>query len=727
MSRLCLKGRMDSNTTNADGYASAFEVYYQLGWSVIPLKHGTKWPPPKGWTGEDGAIPSYPDMHAWAQKRPKSNIAIRLPRNVIGIDVDHYGAKKGGDTFAEAQRRWGSTKPTYRSTSRTDGVSGIRLYRVPEGVKLAESIEFDELGLGGIEVVQFHHRYVMCWPSVHDKSGDTYRWIAEIDDTVMDGPPALDDLPELPGAWVEALTEPERNSVELPPDFVLGASDLFTEGEQSPRVALKLGRAIENLYAANSRSRHIVTRDRVLGLLRLGKNGEPGVRSALNALCDVFVNRVAKERTGGRREARAEFKRFVYGSDKDAKAKRIGPKILKLLADDSYDDDDEDDEADAISSDTTLGESFDSPEPADESDEDDAREAKVTRRVEALQLDAEARRRLKAIDAQQLCANASAPIPLAEFLAVPDTEAQYRISELWPTGGRVLLTAQKKAGKTTMVDNVVRSLADGRPFLNQFATAPARIALIDAEMDENQMRRWLRAQSITNQGNVAVLPLRGSVSAFNIMNPDVMATWAGWLRGYDVIILDCLRPVLDALGLDEDHDAGTFLVAFDALLKSCGASEAIVVHHMGHNGERGRGSSRIEDWPDAIWRIVRDKDADDPDDPAGDRYFKAFGRDVNVPEGKLDYTHETRELSYLGVSRKAGKALHLVPAVVDLVRAKPGLTKNHIEKAEDLSASRRQEIRDALATAIASGYVFAEKAEDSSHAIRHYISPSHAL
>jgi len=58
---------------------------------------------------------------------------------------------------------------------------------------------------------------------------------------------------------------------------------------------------------------------------------------------------------------------------------------------------------------------------------------------------------------------------LTEFLAVPDTDAQYRISERLPTAGCALLTAQCKAGKTSMVDNLVKALADSRLFLNQFA------------------------------------------------------------------------------------------------------------------------------------------------------------------------------------------------------------------------------------------------------------------
>lgn len=41
-----------------NGYGAAFDTYQRLGWSVLPLRRGTKWPPPKGYTGANGDTPS---------------------------------------------------------------------------------------------------------------------------------------------------------------------------------------------------------------------------------------------------------------------------------------------------------------------------------------------------------------------------------------------------------------------------------------------------------------------------------------------------------------------------------------------------------------------------------------------------------------------------------------------------------------------------------------------
>ena len=98
----------------------------------------------------------------------------------------------------------------------------------------------------------------------------------------------------------------------------------ITEGKPSPAVSRRLGVALGELFSGECR--HDAIRDDVLGLLRVGKHGEPGVKQALNALCEAFINRVAKNRQGGRAEALAEFKSFVYGD-----------KVPALLADPAYD------------------------------------------------------------------------------------------------------------------------------------------------------------------------------------------------------------------------------------------------------------------------------------------------------------------------------------------------------------------------------------------------------
>ena len=50
---------------------------------------------------------------------------------------------------------------------------------------------------------------------------------------------------------------------------------------------------------------------------------------------------------------------------------------------------------------------------------------------------------------------------------------------------------------------------------------------------------------------------------------------------------------------------GAYSRHFDELLSEARIGEGVFVHHMGHYGERARGDSRLRDWPDGEWRLVR--------------------------------------------------------------------------------------------------------------------------
>ena len=65
--------------------------------------------------------------------------------------------------------------------------------------------------------------------------------------------------------------------------------------------------------------------------------------------------------------------------------------------------------------------------------------------------------------------------PLTALLDEHFGPIRYRIEGIAPTNGRALLVAQYKAGKTTLVGNLIRALADGEPFLGHFdVTRPAQ-------------------------------------------------------------------------------------------------------------------------------------------------------------------------------------------------------------------------------------------------------------
>jgi hypothetical protein len=117
---------------------------------TLPLPAGQKFPPPAGYTGEDGIWPTDETIADWSDRAGDAfNLALRLPENLIGIDVDAYDEKPGGATLADAEARWGALPATYVSSARADGVSGIRMYRIPSG------LDWPNVVGPGIETIRF--------------------------------------------------------------------------------------------------------------------------------------------------------------------------------------------------------------------------------------------------------------------------------------------------------------------------------------------------------------------------------------------------------------------------------------------------------------------------------------------------------------------------------------------------------------------------------------------
>jgi AAA domain len=296
-------------------------------------------------------------------------------------------------------------------------------------------------------------------------------------------------------------------------------------------------------------------------------------------------------------------------------------------------------------------------------------------------------------------------LTLRERLARPHPPVRWRIMQLQAVNHRVLLAAQFKAGKTTLAANVVRSLVDGDAFLDTYDVAiiEGTLALLDFEMSASQLDDWYRDQMIENDDRLIVIPMRGAASSFNIIEPEARARWVARLkaRGVKYVILDCLRPVLDALGLNEHTEAGLFLTAFDALLREADIPEALVIQHMGHKSERARGDSRLLDWPDVGWTLVRESE----DDPASPRFIKAFGRDVDVAETQLAYNPTTRRLAVEGGGSRTDAKVNTV--LLDIwnfvAQAQKPPSGRQIEEALRLNDHPQKLIRKAIRDGVARG------------------------
>jgi hypothetical protein len=300
----------------------------------------------------------------------------------------------------------------------------------------------------------------------------------------------------------------------------------------------------------------------------------------------------------------------------------------------------------------------------------------LERKTQQHQIADMARREAKSRDLQLAAAQDMSVVEwmtTRELIAKDMPPVRWLIDGLWPKQGVVGLFGQAKAGKSTFIMNVVRSLVTGKKFLGQFdVTVPkGNIAVIDLELSEMKLQEWYREGGI-NTDKVYVVSLRGRAGTIGrqMLDLEARAALARQFRerNIEVLIIDPLSVLLNGMGIDENSNSevGNMLrMGIMALVTEAGISDCLIAHHTGHGGKRERGASVIGDMPDALWYLtVKEATASDSDDEGeptsdNDRFLRAKGRDVEVPESLLGFNGDSRVLSIdkIGASRSKLKFL----------------------------------------------------------------------
>jgi hypothetical protein len=632
-----------------------------------PAKH------PRTTNGLTDATADEAQISAWWGKWPHANIAIATgaESGIVVVDVD---TDKGGQaTIEKLEAEHGPFSDTLRSN--TGGGGYHLIYQHPgQAVKTrarAFGAGVDSRGDGG---------YIIAPPSTHI-SGRVYAWQTPVD-PIRPFPPFL----------LATLTSRSR----LIPANVVPLRRRGSAG--TPYGLAALEGLLDELEAAPEGARNDTLNAVTYRIGRLIGGGELDQAATLS-----FIEEAALSIGLGQ----SEVKRTM--------ASAVGAGLSQPLS--------------APPRASTTRTPAPPPAPASNSEPPAQTEASAPSDVDkqfaaSVELEAQKIRIRRA--AERLIQTETVPVEepqiltLRQRLALPRPPIQFRVAGWHPERARIVLSAQYKAGKTTVTGNLARSLADSEPFLSSAEVSPVAgtIWILDFEMSPNMLDSWLEAQRIQNDDQVFVVPMRGLATAFDLFNPDVYQQWVQRLKaaGAAYIILDCLRPILDSLGLDEQHDAGRFLLQYDQLLADADVAETLVVHHMGHVAERARGDSRIRDWPDVEWRLVREK----PEDPASPRYLSAFGRDVEVGESRLHYDPYTRRLSLGEGSRQDASARRALADILEAIESEPGLSRRQIEDRVASETYSREAVRAGVLIGVRDGLIRTEPG--ARRAILHYSS-----
>lgn len=598
-------------------YAQAAGDYYAAGWKPLPLPERRKALPPTGYTGNDGIDPSWPDVMAWIEGgEGAGNVALRLPRGVLGLDIDNYGSKQGAATLESGERLWGPLPPTWRTTSRDDGVSGIRLYRVPVGLRWPGTFG------PGTETIRHEHRYAVAPPSVHPE-GRTYRWI-DPHGHVSLVPPRADELPPLPTAWVVGLTENREASHATGAGMDDTAAGAWLNAHDFGRhMCGPMSAASDHIAELMADGAH----ESLSGLMRLvslAGRGHEGLFVALRALRPMFIDIAGRRRDGGKDEAAAEWTRSLFGAvDKivgsgelpdqlhgdpcdwgvidawvpeEAQPQvELPPAVDNVVDEPGWEDPAETTEPGHPSEDDPAG-MDNEPRPATP---EELEERAILGELQQMRRKEKAKRRLQAEDAPPFRV-----LGFTDFKQGPEPEPivpglLYRdsLSRIFGAPG---------CGKSFLALDLAFSVALGKDWAGE-TVQQAPVAYV---MAEGQRVNKLRAEAWQERHDVTDDELEERFYAV----PDALALteasvgpFVKWVKdtGIGLVVLD----TKNAMQVGEENsatDAAIMRRALDAIRKATDACVVLIDHTGKHDGEEARGSSAVKAAMDTEIKVVND-------------------------------------------------------------------------------------------------------------------------
>lgn len=321
-------------------YRETAQAYRNKWWAgTLPIPYGEKHPPPTGFTGHAAKYPTKEEIDAWCNDGNRYNICLRLAGvskeyEVIGIDVDHYTSggkqKRGGDQLALLEQRLGTLPPTWISSARNDGISGIRYFRVPRKLAFRGKIDKD------IECIQKGHRFAVVWPSVHPDGG-TYHWYAPGSDlTIVPAIPTIPlatELPELPEQWLRYLTQDkmaatdlERIDMDSSVDQIYSWADATFHGDSDTNMCSQMEKKLE--LHKKSIVEDATSHDKIVNahfnLLSLAAEGHLGWVKAINAIEQFWMDDVIERDKRSKDELVQEIWRSRTNALRKIKAKIDG-------------------------------------------------------------------------------------------------------------------------------------------------------------------------------------------------------------------------------------------------------------------------------------------------------------------------------------------------------------------------------------------------------------------
>ena len=289
-------------------------------------------------------------------------------------------------------------------------------------------------------------------------------------------------------------------------------------------------------------------------------------------------------------------------------------------------------------------------------------------------------------------------IQMDVFITQEGVKTSYLVERLALWGSTVILFAQAKVGKTTLVFNLLRAIADLAPFLGVFRIAETigKVGFLNFELTDELCRTWARRIPIENTERVVFWNLRGLNNPFR--SREAMKEFATTVTPLEIetLIIDPLSGAFIGDSNNNDEVKRFFLMLEEFKVLS-GVTHLFIMVHAGNDPSKPRGATTLRDHPDSIWSITKSK--------LGVRKFKAEGRDVSLEEGALIFDEATGLLRFVEEKTSGSEPVVLKDRILDYIRRNPGANARQIDAEFSGSKDRKSYARDAL---VAEGRVLLE-------------------
>lgn len=185
-----------------------------------------------------------------------------------------------------------------------------------------------------------------------------------------------------------------------------------------------------------------------------------------------------------------------------------------------------------------------------------------------------------------------------------------RIPGLLTTTGNVLINAYRKAGKTSLIMDLIGALTTEQKFLG---TLPCDqlggpMVYLNIELEQSMLRHYAEGAGLRENEDVYYLDFCGHLSKFQLADEAWRLDLADAL--YDIgaagLVIDPIHPIISmAGGSSDDNDEGRMVCELlSEIRREADMDHLFVIDHTGHADKtRARGASAKEDWADILWNV----------------------------------------------------------------------------------------------------------------------------